>query len=71
MRIGDRTDLEGMEYGEDDPYLSEVAAVVDAVEGKGKGREGILCKWQDAVDSYEFSRQIRKVSEEASEEIAR
>ncbi|TPX58216.1 hypothetical protein SpCBS45565_g08055 [Spizellomyces sp. 'palustris'] len=62
-RAGDHDPLV-LQYQNDDPYLREVAAVVDAVEGRGKGKEEILCDWNDAVETYLLSWAIRNASEE-------
>lgn len=61
------------EYPDDDPYLSQMSALIDAVRkrnlntrdiGEGTGyTDGILSSWGDAAKSYELTWGIRYASE--------
>ncbi|KAI9088340.1 putative oxidoreductase C terminal-domain-containing protein [Phlyctochytrium arcticum] len=43
------------QFPDDDPYLHEIAAVVDAIEKRNKGRDGILCDYEDALETYKLA----------------
>ena len=40
-------------FSNDDCYLSEAAAIVDAIEGTGP-RDAILSSYEDALESYKM-----------------
>ncbi|KZO95769.1 hypothetical protein CALVIDRAFT_499568 [Calocera viscosa TUFC12733] len=49
-------------YGDDDPFFTEVANMIDVIEG-GPDKAEILSSFEDAVRTYEFTWAIRRASE--------
>jgi len=50
-----------MHRWDDDPFLTQVEAFVEAVRHKRKER--ILCEYVDAMKSYEFTWEVKMASE--------
>jgi hypothetical protein len=62
-RIADKRSYhtEVRRYPNDDPFYTEISAIVDAVETSSG--EGLLSSYEDALRTYEFTWAIRRAGE--------
>lgn len=49
---------------EDDPFLSELQAIIEAVDGNVGARKKVLSSFEDALQTYRLTWKIRQASEE-------